>query len=269
MRYFINFRLVPLIVLLFILGCFGGKIIERRPDPEIERLNREIDALESARDEEITNISDESERRLKILWKELERLKQKHKDELGNNKVLYEQKLKELEEKIVELRKKNLDELKQLQIEKEALEKELEKYAKTGDVTIFKTDEGITVRFPDRVFFDSGKAVIKPEGKEVLDKVINVIKKFQEREIRIEGHTDNVPINTYLFPSNWELSTGRSVVVLRYLVEKGGVSPLKVSAIGYGEYHPITTNDTDEGRAKNRRVDIIFISKQGEEDISQ
>jgi chemotaxis protein MotB len=94
----------------------------------------------------------------------------------------------------------------------------------------------------------------------VLEKVSKVIRdKVSDREIGVEGHTDNDPIKYSGWKSNWELSTARATSVLHYLVEKGGLNPKKLSAIGYGEYRPIMSNDTPEGRQKNRRVEIVIV----------
>lgn len=127
-------------------------------------------------------------------------------------------------------------------------------------VEVNKTDFEIIIRFTDNVMFESGKADLKPEFHGVLSAFANILDRFEEEieMIRIEGHTDNRPINTWQFPSNWELSTARAVTVLRYLIEEKGFSPIKISAVGYGEYHPVDTNETAEGRARNRRVDFVI-----------
>ena len=88
---------------------------------------------------------------------------------------------------------------------------------------------------------------------------IGEILKQYDRSIRVEGHTDNVPMNTFLYPSNWELSTARAVNVVKFLIEEVGISPVRLSAAGYGEYHPIADNDTAENRQKNRRVDVVIL----------
>jgi chemotaxis protein MotB len=82
--------------------------------------------------------------------------------------------------------------------------------------------------------------------------------------IRVEGHTDNVPISSHNFPSNWELSTSRATNVVQYLTKQDDFDPTKISAAGYGEYRPISDNSSEDGRSKNRRVDIVLLSEQGE-----
>ncbi|KXG77619.1 Motility protein B [Fervidicola ferrireducens] len=126
-------------------------------------------------------------------------------------------------------------------------------------VTVSIDERGLAVRFMEGVLFDSGKADLKSEAIRLLDKIAPVLKQSR-RPIRVEGHTDNVPIHTREFPTNWELSTARAVSVLRYLVENHGIPPRMISAAGYGEYHPIAPNDTDQNRSRNRRVEIIILS---------
>ena len=121
--------------------------------------------------------------------------------------------------------------------------------------------QGLVIRFKDNVLFDPGRAVIKSDSYPILNFLGELLstEDLINEEIRVEGHTDNVPINTALYPSNWELSTHRATNVVRYFIENAGFSPLRLSAAGYSEYHPIATNDTPEGRSANRRVDIVVI----------
>ena len=118
--------------------------------------------------------------------------------------------------------------------------------------------EGIYVvlTFPDNVLFASGRADLNPQAMEILSVVADALLMFPDNEIEIEGHTDNVPINTPQFPSNWFLSTGRSLRVLEYMVYDRGFGPTRMRAVGRGEYMPVATNETEEGRAQNRRVEI-------------
>jgi len=133
-----------------------------------------------------------------------------------------------------------------------------ERYDLYDVVAIESTERGIVIHFTDRVLFDTGRAEIKPEAREVLQAVAVELAKLPHH-IRVEGHTDNVPIHNERFPSNWELSTARAVTVLRFLIQVGGLDPERLSAVGYGEYRPIASNDTPEGRARNRRVDIVLL----------
>jgi chemotaxis protein MotB len=111
----------------------------------------------------------------------------------------------------------------------------------------------------DGSFFDSGSDQLRPEGVELLNSLAPPILSLGS-DVRIEGHTDNVPIQRGRFPSNWELSTARATTVVAYLVHQFGFSPEKLSGAGYGEFRPIESNDTPEGRARNRRVDIVILT---------
>ena len=138
----------------------------------------------------------------------------------------------------------------------------LKEFEKEGAANVVPENRGVVVRLADRAIFDPGKDQLLPEAKGVLDQVAEILKK-EKSLIRIEGHTDNIPIKTAQFPSNWELSSSRAVNVLRYLADKHGIEPGRLSALGFGEYRPIAKNGTPEGRAKNRRIDIVMLSEEG------
>jgi chemotaxis protein MotB len=110
----------------------------------------------------------------------------------------------------------------------------------------------------DKPVYDSGSAELKPQTEKILDAVFGQLK-GRQNEVRVEGNTDNVPISNAQFPSNWELSAARATGVARYLVEQKGLSPQRISALGYGEYRPKYPNDTDAHRAGNRRVDVVIL----------
>lgn len=129
---------------------------------------------------------------------------------------------------------------------------------------VHKSDDVILLSITDSALFDSGKADIKPEAAELL-RIVSLI--FDEYEpniqnVRIEGHTDNVPISNAHYKSNWELSTARATNVLQFFLANSIVPPVKYGASGYAEYHPVATNETEEGKAKNRRVDFVIQSVQ-------
>ncbi len=131
-----------------------------------------------------------------------------------------------------------------------------------GQVKITQLRDKLTVNLVDKILFDSGSTVIKPRGREVLQKVADVLKTVSDKRIQIEGHTDNVPIAASLqarFPTNWELATSRATVVARFLQDQGGIDPTRLVATGYGQHHPVAPNDTPEGRAENRRIEIVLV----------
>jgi len=150
----------------------------------------------------------------------------------------------------------------QEQRELESAKAELEKRLRGQEgVSVGINERGLVVTFLAEVLFDSGKAKIRSSADDLLDKLAKVIKeKVADRNIAVEGHTDNEPIKKSGWKSNWELSTARATSVLHYLEDRG-ISPDKLQATGYGEYRPVASNDTAEGRQKNRRVEIIIMPK--------
>jgi chemotaxis protein MotB len=141
------------------------------------------------------------------------------------------------------------------------LMKELNKEIKAGQIAITQLKDRLSLSMVEKVLFDSGSADIKKDGEKVLDRVGRILKQVTDKQISIEGHTDNVPIGLKLqqkFPTNWELSTTRATNVARYLQEKAGLDPGFLIASGFSEYHPVESNDTEEGRAKNRRIEIVL-----------
>jgi len=152
-----------------------------------------------------------------------------------------------------------------LQKEKEAagqmakgLEDEMRSDLESKDVTISKLQGKLTVNILDRVMFDSGEAVLKPDGETVMRKIAAILALHPRLKIHVIGHTDNVPIRSR-FASNWELSTARALAAVHFLTEKAGVDPHRVGAVGYGEYRPLADNATAEGRARNRRIAITIL----------
>ncbi|NQT91048.1 MAG: OmpA family protein [Candidatus Omnitrophica bacterium] len=151
------------------------------------------------------------------------------------------------------------DELSRLREAKLLLEKKLSKEIDANQVTVNMSDRGLVITFMAEVLFNSGKSKLSPEGMNMLNKVAKILKEEDiNNDIGIEGHTDNVPIKHSGWKSNWELSTARSTSVLHYLLDRCALSPEKLSATGYGEYRPVVSNATAEGREKNRRVEIII-----------
>lgn len=131
-------------------------------------------------------------------------------------------------------------------------------------LNVSKDDDLIIIRITDTALFGSGQESIRPEAINLLDSIVSLFEQYDEaiQRIQIEGHTDNVPIHSARFKSNWDLSTSRAVSVVQYCIENSSLSPMKYTASGYGEYHPIADNDTEEGKAKNRRVDFVIQSAQ-------
>lgn len=145
------------------------------------------------------------------------------------------------------------DELEQMLMTKGALNK----------VQIDIQERGLRVSMKEGGFFESGKAEVKPEAYAILSELAAKLIKYNN-QLRVEGHTDNVPMRSRTFPSNWELSSARATNVTRVLTEKFGVPADKMSATGFGEHRPVFPNDTEAGRSRNRRVDLVILSAGAE-----
>ena len=150
-----------------------------------------------------------------------------------------------------------LDELNQA---KRLLEDRLKQEIQDKQVRLQMMEKGLVITFVADVLFDSGKAKIRSEAYPILDKVVVVLKEnVPEFNVGIEGHTDNQPIKSSGWKSNWELSASRALVILHYLAGEKGIAPERLSAVGYGEYRPVALNDSKEGRQMNRRVEIVIL----------
>lgn len=164
------------------------------------------------------------------------------------------------------------EEIKRLTRTQEELSKSLQDEIAKGNITIQQVRDRLTINMVDRVLFDSGQAQVKPAGIKVLKQVADVLKTVTDKQIRIEGHTDNVPISSKLqdrFKTNWELSTARATTVVHYLIDQGGVDRQYLSAVGYADTHPIAANDSEEGRSSNRRIEIVLYPKDLKQIASQ
>ena len=139
------------------------------------------------------------------------------------------------------------------------LERALAREIQRNEVALHMERDGLVVSLREAGFFDSGSAAIKPGAEAALERIANILQEHS-CAVRIEGHTDNVPIHTPQFASNWELSTARATGMVRTLVEEHGISADRLSAAGYAEFHPAASNDTAKGRQLNRRVDVVILT---------
>lgn len=153
------------------------------------------------------------------------------------------------------------EELARIQSTQDELVTELQQEIADGQIRVERLRGQLKVDLVDEILFDSGEAVLKPEGREVLERVASVLRDV-DRLIRVQGHTDNVPIRGKLaetFPTNWELSSARAVGVVRFLQDMAGLPPEKLSATAMSEYQPRADNDTEAGRQANRRIEILLV----------
>ena len=135
-----------------------------------------------------------------------------------------------------------------------ALAREIQRH----EVTLNAQREGLVISLREIGFFDSGSAHLRPDSEAAVRRIAQVLW-AQQNNMRIEGHTDNVPIHNSTFASNWELSTARATEIIRLFIASYDFPPTRLSAAGYAEFHPAASNDTAEGRAQNRRVDIVVL----------
>ncbi|RMG94002.1 MAG: chemotaxis protein MotB [Deltaproteobacteria bacterium] len=252
-------KVSPLVLLLslpFLLpGCKRKEL-----EAELARVKDQLAAVESERDAE--------KRKNQQLSAENQSLKEKIAE--------LEAEIRQLTAQIEDLAKKagvTAKELAELRAEKAKREKELQVYkdlfAKlkamidAGTIEVEFRKGRLVVKLSNAILFDSGRTDLKEEGKAALANLVPALKSVGKRDFLVAGHTDNVPIKTARFKSNWELSTARAVTVVKYLVEQG-YPPTQLGAAGFAEYDPIADNSTEEGRAKNRRIEIILMPNLGE-----
>lgn len=242
----------------------------------VEKLqgeNRELhQALRARADEQAKRISELIERnrrlevevaRLGLLQGELQRAQEARaavEREVGRLKSALEQHQAEVA-RLAQIAREKEAEIAKLTATYDNLVKDLKKEIEAGEIQVTQYRDLLTVNLVDKILFDSGRTEIKPRGLEVLQRVGDILKGVGGKEIRIEGHTDNVPIGAALaqrFPTNWELSTARATTVARFLQERVGIGAEKISAAGYSQFRPVASNDNEEGRRLNRRIEIVL-----------
>ncbi|MFA5039424.1 MAG: flagellar motor protein MotB [Candidatus Omnitrophota bacterium] len=178
---------------------------------------------------------------------------------LGRSKALEEEN-RSLRARVASLKQEKDQDLQKALAElTKSLQGELSDYKAKLEMT----ERGLVVTFLAEVFFDPGKDAIRQQGKQALDKVASVLEKeVPDSRVAVEGHTDSDPIRHSGWKSNWELSAARALAVLHYFIETGGISPDRLSAVAYGEQRPVASNDTREGKQKNRRVEIVILPSE-------
>jgi chemotaxis protein MotB len=167
-----------------------------------------------------------------------------------------------LEGQIASLSTEKKQELDHLRSTYDTLVTDLKSEIEQGHVTITQMADRLSVRMVDKILFSSGKADITAQGIEILERVGKILKNTEKKVIRVEGHTDNVPISSRLedkFYTNWELSTGRATNVVRFLQDSVGIAPARLEAVGMSEFHPVATNKSPVGRSRNRRIEIALL----------
>jgi chemotaxis protein MotB len=235
-----KFLVLSAVALLLSTGCVSAA--------KYDLVQKDLDERTKERDS-LTEKSDMLSKQMMAQAVEIDNLKKENQD---------------LQNKVNELSPKaeRAEQLEKATQTYQDLAKKLEKEIQEGQIEITEMKNRLTVTMVDKIIFPSGSANISKEGKKVLDKVIDILKDVKDKRIQVEGHTDNVPIVSSLkkrFPTNWELSTGRATEVVRYLQEAGGLDAKLLSATGYSEYQPVASNESETGKRKNRRIEIVLL----------
>jgi len=156
-------------------------------------------------------------------------------------------------------------ELARLKKNRQIIEASLRAEINSGHARVSELKGRLSVNLVEKILFNSGEAELLPQARDVMDRVGAFLNTIADKDIRIEGHTDSVPIGEklkYKYPSNWGLSAARATEIARYLQDVAKVEPTRLSAVGYGKFRPIADNDTVEGRGTNRRIEIQLISPE-------
>jgi len=257
-------RLVIVATLTAMALLSTGCVTKQTHEATLQELNKTRDSLSSAR-----NTIDQQQQQIEKNKDEIARSNDeitRRNDELADldlKKAVLQQEfdaaqkqLQESQAQIETMRQIEAETAKRNEIYARFV-KELQKMIDGGQLTVSIEQGRIVINLPENVLFASGSATVNPDGKEALKQIANVLKEFTDRRFQVEGHTDNVPIMSARFPSNWELSTARALSVVHLMINEG-VEAKNISAAGFGEFQPRADNDTKEGRALNRRIEIIM-----------
>lgn len=291
-----------LISLAFLLSAcvskntYQQKVIEANQlNKDVAQLNADIDQLQQEKQQLQDDLSQLNERLVEVLQQnsKLQRnlLAANAEQERTEGDVSrHQQRINALQDQLKDMQQTNdnllatigerqamIEEL-QRQVEKERIAREarlakvkntydqlvsaLEQEIKRGELTISNLEGQLSVNLQNQILFDSGKTEIRKEGQKVLQSLGDVLNKFPDKALLIEGHTDNVQISSRLidtFPTNWELSTARATSVVHFLQDKVGLPGERLGAAGYSEYRPVASNQEAEGRAQNRRIQILLV----------
>jgi len=234
-------------------GCLVAESKYLKKVNEADQLVQEVSVLET----ENKGLKDQ----IKVMTDQTKTLKEQNAD-LSQKVSSLETDNSKLKENLTQAAKKTQEVEKASNTYQQLLHEMKGEIAK-GEVTIKELKGKLTMDVVDKILFDSGSPVVKQEGLEVLKRVVEILKNVNDKNIRIEGHTDNRPITSRLaikYPTNWELSSARALTVAKYLQEQG-IDPTILSATAFGEFQPVADNATPEGRAKNRRIAIILLPK--------
>jgi len=247
-------NLTKLSGVLAVVALAGGCVTQGKYDEAVARTR-----LTQAELDRKANLLSESRSQLDAQRAEIARLEEQISDlsrSTEANRSSNEARIAELRKRVDELKASHAAAAMRAALFRE-LARRLQAQVDAGELFILVRDGRMVIQLPDDVLFDTGKTALKPAGKRALSAIAEVLASMPERHFQVAGHTDNVPISNERFASNWELSSGRALEVVHFLVEKG-VKPATLSAAGYGEVDPVADNATPDGRRKNRRTEITL-----------
>jgi chemotaxis protein MotB len=279
---------------LVLSACVSKNTYQQKVN-QTDLLTRDVTTLSAANDELRQDKKDLQDNLSKLNTRFVEALQQNSKlqrdllaayanqERQEGNLTLHQQQIDAMHAQLTDMQQTNdqllatIEELNQA-LEKEKIAREarlakvkntydqlvgaLEQEIKRGELTISNLEGQLSVNLLNKILFDSGKTTIKTEGLKVLQSLGDVLSKFPDKALQVAGHTDNVQISERLkelFPSNWELSTARATSVVHFLQDQIGLPGERIIAAGYGEYQPVASNDDAEGRALNRRIQILLV----------
>ncbi|UCB46758.1 MAG: OmpA family protein [Spirochaetota bacterium] len=253
------------LVILVIVGCVSTQEYQDLENRNA-RTEQELEALKKTQEQSKRQIGD-MEKEIKGLRDDKTSADEEIvalRDAIDKQKSLSESEKAALKREAEELRALSEKEKEALKATYDSLVKSLKDEIDQGKIEVEQVRGRLTMKVTEELFFETGKADIKPQGEDVLRRIGAILKKIPEKNIRVEGHTDNVQIGPSLrskYPTNWELGSARATNVVRFLQENAGIDPLRLSAVSYGEYRPIASNRTERGKARNRRIEIILIDR--------
>jgi len=265
-------KLIPVAAMAAMLLLGSGCVMKSTHEATLQELNQTRNELGSAQ-QTIEAQHNEIERNKEQIARDREEIERGKSQIKYNNEELSELDMKkaQLQQELAAAQQQlsasqqQLETMKQIEAETKKRNeiyaqfvKQLQKMIDGGKLTVSIENGRLVINLPDNVLFASGSAVVNKAGQEALAQIANTLSAFPDRRFQVEGFTDNVPIQSARFPSNWELSTARALSVVHLMVREGLI-PGNLSAAGFGEFHPRATNDTPEGRALNRRIEIVML----------
>jgi len=261
-----KFRIALIITSLLVASCGIPEEQHNKVVQDLENMKQELATTQQAKADSETELNAKIVD-LESRIAELEATQAALEGQLADSAAslsMYESKTGGLE-KALAATKVELDELRKAKVLQEKrlaeyrkLTEQLASMVKTGKLQVKVRNGNMVIQLANNILFDTGKTDVKKDGQEALTELAAILKTIAKRRFLVAGHTDNVPISSKRFTSNWKLSTARAVNIVQYL-QDAGVDPKAMAAAGYGEFDPVASNDTDDGKALNRRIEIILL----------